>query len=277
MNTWHTITVIISSLNFLAGLFIFFSSFKKKEGEGDAKYRWFLRVAGLLFLSVALYRSIFVSSYPNRLAWFDTILNSPFLIRSLAFFAELSFNGMIAVILLKMHRDTAAANGGSGLLGRAGTVLPFFSWGCIFAAQFFAFAGLITQYNTPFAIEEALWAAAYLGFFPLIIVGLRQVKRQVIREKSCKLFLILLAIWCGGYLAFQCFYALPFLYFAELSQDIGKAIPQDALQLAITGYIKTRDFDTWGGIGFFIWHSGYFSICSWLALLFMTAPRKRNQ
>ena len=275
MNLWHTITVTVSAGNFLVGLVLFFGGLRKKEG-GDAKYAWFMRAAGILFLCVALYRSIFVSSYPNRLAWFDTVLNSPFLIRSLAFFAELSFNGMIAAILLKLHRDTARANGGNGLLGRAGAVLPWFSWGCILLAQFFAYAGLIMQYNTPFAIEEALWAVAYLGYLPLVLAGLRQVKQKKIIEKGSKLFLIFIAIWCVGYLLFQCFYALPFIHFADLAQDAGKAIPPDALRLAVTGFIKTRDFDTWGGIGFFIWHTGYFSICSWLTLLFMTAPRKRS-
>ena len=150
--------------------------------------------------------------------------------------------------------------------------LPYFTFGCIFIAQFFAYAGLITGYLTPFAIEETLWALAFLSVTPLVIVGLKQ--KSVV--KSYKQFLVIMAIWCGGYLAFQCFYALPFSYYANLSHDIGKVIPHDALRRAIFGFTSTKDFDKWGGLGFFIWHSGYFSICAWMVLFFMTAPRKRK-
>jgi hypothetical protein len=164
---------------------------------------------------------------------------------------------------------------GSGIKGRPTvlTKLPFVAVGCIFVAQFFAFAGLITQYRTPFAIEEALWALAFLSITPLVIMGL---KKQNDTAKGFKTFLIIMAVWCGGYLAFQCFYALPFMYFANLAQDAGKIVSGDALKQAISAYTVTRDFNTWGGFGFIIWHSGYFSLCSWMTLFFMSAPRKKS-
>ena len=47
-----------------------------------------------------------------------------------------------------------------------------------------------------------------------------------------------------------------------------------AIGEALTVVNVTRDLSEWGGIGFIIWHTGYFSICVWMVLLFMTGPRK---
>jgi len=271
---WQAIMVIIGILNLIIALFLFSRSLKWKATEPhNTKYFLYLRVSGLIFISVALYRTIFVSSYPDRLAWFNTILNSPFLIRCFAVFAEISFIGMIAAILLKMCRDMTPATETKDNPLYVIKKLPFAAVGCIFIAQFFAFAGLITQYVTPFAIEESLWALAFISITPVVIAGLN---KQNNAPKEFRAFLIMMAVWCCGYLIFQCFYALPFMYFAELAQDTGKTIPPDALRQAIFGYTVTRDFAAWGGTGFLVWHSGYFSLCSWMTLFFMTAPRKRN-
>lgn len=39
---------------------------------------------------------------------------------------------------------------------------------------------------------------------------------------------------------------------------------------------ETKDLAAWGGVGFLIWHSGYFSLCGWMVLFLMTAPRRTN-
>lgn len=275
---WWIVMVTVGALNLIVALFLFFRSFQWSQREPhQAKYFGALRILGLIFVTVAFYRCIFVSSYPDRLAWFDTIWNSPFIIRSLAFFAELSFISMIAVILLKLNKEIALHDNGAKhkRLHSMLTKSPFVAVGCIFLAQFFAFAGLITQYLRWFAIEESLWTIAFLSILPLILVRLAQMKKHNIEAKSYRIFLILMAVWCIGYSAFQC-YMLPFSYFANLSQDAGKIIPPDALRQAILGFTATHDYKTWGGLGFFIWHSGYFTICAWMALFFMSAPRIRK-
>jgi hypothetical protein len=35
----------------------------------------------------------------------------------------------------------------------------------------------------------------------------------------------------------------------------------------------TKDLSAWGGMGFVVWHTGYFSICVWMVLFLMTGPR----
>jgi hypothetical protein len=270
---WQTVMVLVGTVNLLIALVLFFKSRKQAALEPhNAKYFLLLRIAGLIFISVALYRSIFVAKYSGGLVWFDTMLNSPFIVRCLAALAELSFVGLIAAIMLKMIKELALDKNNKPFVNII-SKLPYFAVGFIFTAQIFVFYGLITKYMLPFAIEEVLWALAFFSFVPLVIMGLRSHSPA---RKDYKAFLIIMAVWCCGYLIFQCFYALPFMYFANVAQDAGKAIPQNAFNRAVFDYTMTRDFNTWGGIGFFVWHSGYFSVCSWMSLFFMSAPRKRE-
>jgi len=268
--------VAVGIINFLAAGYIVLKSRKWSESEPEsAKIFSLLRVCAMVFVTVAMYRSAFVSSYPDRMVWFNSILNSPFLIRCLATFAELSAVTLSAAVLLKLNRQYDLGGGmknkGAGrLFARA----PYVSVACIFTAQFFAFGGLITQYTWPFAVEEALWALAFMCFVPLVILGMRQIKAGRITQNNQKLFFRIMALWCVGYLAFQLLYALPFMYFAEIAGDALKSIPPDALRTAIFDYNETRSFEAWGGIGFMIWHSAYFSLTAWIYLFGFMAARK---
>ena len=266
---WHTITVVISCVNFGLGVFIVVRSLRQTDDQ-HRNYRRFLRVAGLIFVTVALYRSVFVAKYVGGLVWFNTIFNSPFLIRCLACLAELSFIGLIAAVSLRMIRGTRQNAPGNASFGPVVAKLPYVAAACIFVAQFFAFTGLITQLQWPGAVEESLWALAFLSITPVIIVGLKH--RRAL--PGFGVFLVMMAVWCAGYLIFQLGYALPFMYWANVGQDIGQALPPDALRHAVLGYTVTRDLSTWGGIGFFIWQTGYFSLCSWMTLVMMTTPRR---
>ncbi|MCL2499701.1 MAG: hypothetical protein FWE90_05120 [Defluviitaleaceae bacterium] len=272
MNVWWTVMVVIGAVNWVAALFLFCRSFRwAKESPEYGGYITILRVCGLVFASVAAYRSVFVSSYPSRLAWFDTVLNSPMIIRSLATFAEMSFIGLIAVVLIRLNKEMGLTK--KGVLALSPYVAVLF----IFAGQFFAFGGLFWQSNLLFAIEEGLWGAAFLVIAPLVVVGLGKVRKAEGVHKSVKAFFIVMAVWCAGYLAFQWGYAMPFIYIADIAKDAGRVIPTDVLRTALYDIVVTRDFDVWGGIGFFIWHSGYFSVCVWMSLFFMSAPRPRGK
>ena len=259
---WWTIMVVIGAINLALAWLIFGRSVRQNDQR-----RVFPLVLGVIFVTVACYRTIFVSSYPDRLAWFNTMFNSPVVIRSLALCAELSFIGLIAWVLRSMPPiDDATTRLGSAL-----RVLPVVAVCCIGAAQFFSFGGLITQFNFLFAIEETLWALAFISITPVVVVRLR---RHVPDDSKRRIFLIIMAIWCFGYLAFQLCYALPFMYYAHLADGLRTIVFSDALHQAVFNFTATHDYSTWGGIGFFVWQSGYFSICSWIVLYSMTVPVK---
>jgi len=278
MSIWWAVMAAVGAANFLAAGYIVCKSLQWNKAEPESKKTFaLLRACVMVFVSVAAYRSVFVSSYPDRLVWFDSILNSPFLIRCLATFAELSAVTTVAVVLMKLNREydlggKTKHKGAGKFYARA----PIVSIVCIFTAQFFAFGGLITQYLSLFAVEESLWALAFLCFVPLVLLGLRRIKSGQITQSNQKLFFRVLALWCGGYLAFQIFYALPFMYFLELAGDAGKMVPPGALHAAIFDYTVTRGFHDWGGIGFMIWHSVYFSVTAWVYLFGFMAARKNS-
>ena len=87
---WWSALVVINVVN-LVVCGVLFSRSRNSDDREHAYYLKLMRSFGAIFIVVALYRSIFVSSYLNQLAWFDTIANSSLLIRSFAIFAEISF------------------------------------------------------------------------------------------------------------------------------------------------------------------------------------------
>ena len=265
MTIWWAIMVVIGAINLGLAWWIFSRAIRSGDQRRIAPL-----VLGLIFVTVACYRTIFVSDYPDRLAWFGTMFNSPFVIRSLALCAELSFIGLLAWVL----RSLPPIGDALSSLDRAMRVLPIIAVCCIGAAQFFSFGGLITQFNFLFAIEETLWALAFISLTPVVVVRLR---RRAPADSNRRIFLIIMAVWCFGYLAFQLFYALPFMYYAHLADGLRTIVFSDALHQSIFNFTATHDYSTWGGIGFFIWQSGYFSICSWIVLYAMTVPIHSKQ
>jgi len=273
MTIWWAIMVGIGFVNLIAAVYIVCKSKRWDKAEPEsAKLFRLLRICVVVFAAVAAYRTIFVSSYPDRMVWFDTILNSPFLIRCLATFAEMSAVTLAGVSLLMLNKQYGLAKEKS-VYARA----PYVSIACIFAAQFFAFAGLVTQYNTLFGIEEFLWMFAFLSFVPLVILGLKQIKAGKITQFNQTFFFWMMALWSVGYLAFQILYALPFMYFGKMFADAAVLIPPDAWRVAIFDYTVQRGFAEWGGVGFMIWHSVYFAVTIWVYLFGFMAARKRSE
>jgi len=268
--TFWKLALMVANLACLVIAVMLFAKSKKREALNpeNAGYLRILRICGLIFVAVALYRSVFMARYGGRLAWFDTIFNSPFVIRCLACLAEVSFIGMIATILVRQNKTLTLAKSNRSLLA----LTPHIAFCCISLANFFAFSSLITQFPIFLFIEESLWAAAFICITPMVFLGLTKIRKQENADKGSRIFFIVMAVWCVGYNLYQCFYALPFNYFPRVVASAVKAVPPDALRQAIFGYTVTRDLSVYGGFGFIIWFTGYFSLCVWMTLLFMTAP-----
>ncbi len=63
-----------------------------------------IRILGLIYILVRVYRSFFVSGYLYQLTWFDTIFNSSLLIRFFAWFTEVSIAVIIMTIYLQLKK-----------------------------------------------------------------------------------------------------------------------------------------------------------------------------
>lgn len=233
---------------------------------------------GLVFTLVALYRSIFVSRYLFQFAWFDTLANSSLVIRTFAWAAELSFAGLIAFAMLRFNRDMARYDK-SYSLSRYERLAPYGLIVCIFIAQFFATGGLITKSRLLFAIEETLWSAGFLIILPLAFLQFRRTSARELPRAYLMLrrtSQVLLA-WCVVYCTYGLIYHLPAEYWAAAFEQLRTAEPalktgMSAVSDALLIVNVSHHYPDWG-FGFVLWHTAYFSVCVWLSIFLMRAPR----
>ena len=106
---------------------------------------------------------------------------------------------------------------------------------------------------------------------PLVLIQLRLLR----------IFTIIMTVWCIGYGGFELLFNLPVVYWPSSLAQLRSAVPVPAIRTGIEAVRdaflvvrETKDLAAWGGLGFVIWHSGYFSICVWMVLFFMNGPRR---
>ncbi len=280
---WWTVIVLINAVNLGLCVVVYRRSLIPKDGS-DASYRKRMRIMGVIFTLVAAYRAVFVSRYFAQMAWFDTLANSSLLIRMFAITAELSFSGLIALAMLRVNADLPADDDvdSNKFMSFMTTKSPYVLLACIFLAQFFATGGLIIKSKTLFAIEETLWTLGFLSVAPLAIIQVRRVfaikdEKTAARLHMLRKSTILIAAWCVFYCIYGLFYHLPFENWPSAMNQIETGLPAiktgvSAITDALTIVNESKEYSDWG-FGFLLWHSAYFTICTWIALFLMQAPR----
>jgi len=280
---WWTVIVAINVINLILCAIVYKRSMNKSSG-GDNAYLKRMRIMGIIFTLVAAYRAVFVSRYLAQMAWFDSIANSSLLIRLFAIAAELSFSGLIALEMLQVNKDLPSTGNedNSGFMSFLTTKSPYVLLISILAAQFFATSGLIIKSRLLFAIEETLWTFGFLSVVPLSIMQLRRVYRikdtgLVNRLSMLKKSTAIVAVWCVFYCCYGLFYHLPFENWPGAIEQIQTGFPviksgASALVDAFTIVNESKEYSDWG-FGFLLWHSAYFTICVWIAIFLMQAPR----
>jgi len=283
---WWSVIVLINVANLVACTIVYKRSLLPQDGT-DITYRKRMRVMGIIFTLVAAYRAVFVSRYITQLAWFDSLANSSLLIRLFAVAAELSFSGLFALALLRVNADVPAIEDGRANKFKSFMIIksPYVLMGCIFLAQFFATSGLITKSKTLFAIEETLWTIGFLSVLPLAVLQLRRVfavkdKKAMAQLKMLRQSTIVVAGWCIFYCCYGLFYHLPFENWPSAMDQLTTGLPViktgvSAITDAFVIVNESKVYDDWG-FGFLLWHSAYFTICTWIAIFLMRAPRSLN-
>ena len=281
--TWWTVMVTINVVNLIICALVFRKSILPSDGS-ESSYRKRMRIMGLIFAFVGAYRAVFVSRYLSQMAWFDSIFNSSLLIRIIAIAAELSFSGLIAFALLQVNKDLPEKENSkpNTFISFFKTKSPYFLIGCIFIAQFFATSGLIMKSNTLFAIEEKLWSLGFLAVLPLAIIQVRRVysikEKAVIKSiKMLRQSSVLIAAWCVIYCSYGLFYHLPLESWPSAINQLETGLPiiktgLSSIVDAFTIVNESKEYRDWG-FGFLFWHTAYFSVCVWIAIFLMRAPR----
>jgi len=280
---WWTVIVMINVVNFVVCVVVYRRSMRPRDGS-DSLYRNRMRAMGVIFTLVAAYRAIFVSRYTAQLAWFDSILNSSLLIRMFAVTAELSFSGLFALAMLRVNADLppVADPHTNKFKSFMNTKSPYVLIVCIFLAQFFATSGLITKSQTLFAIEETLWTVGFLAILPLAILQLRRVyasrdAKTVAQLQMLRKSTVIIATWCVIYCCYGLFYHLPLETWAGAIEQLKTGLPviKTGTSAIVDSFMivnETKAYGDWG-FGFLLWHSAYFSICAWISIFLMQAPR----
>lgn len=275
---WWTVMVVINCCNLMLCALFFRQSLNASDGH--TAYRRAMRIMGLVFAVVALYRAVFVSRYLTQMGWFDTLANSSLIIRSFAVFAELSFAGLVAFAMLRFNRDLAFLPARrQAVLGLFLRCSPYVLIFCIFSAQFFATTGLITKSRLAFAIEETLWFVGFLAILPLAALQFQHVRKQQATAELSLLrsFTFVNLGWCLIYCTYGAVFHLPFEYWGAAFEQLHTGVPAiktgwSAVSDALLIINPSRQYGDWG-FAFLLWHSAYFSVCVWLALFLMRGPR----
>lgn len=272
--------VLVGTVNLVICLRTYFLS-QESIASKNKSYVRTMRTLGLVYVLVGAYRTVFVSDYLTQRTWFDSLANSPLLIRCMAFFAEISFGGLFALALLKFNEEISfqPKRAISNFLKKNS---PYILWGCICFAQLFAFSGLITKNETFFAIEETLWSLAFLSIIPLAFMQFQVIHSEALKNNP-KLFLLrnftrMTLAWSIIYCCYGLILHLPLESWPEAITQWNTGVPAirsgfDAVVDAFSIVHETKVYSDWG-FGFLFWHSSYFSICVWLALFLMQAPRR---
>lgn len=285
-NWWGTL-VVLNVIQVFIAFYLFNRSRKSGNHTEDADYLRLMRTMGLIFVCVALYRSIFVSSYLRQLAWFDSVLNSSLLIRSFAVFAELSFAGLIAKSLLRMNKEVP------GLVRENEPVISFLQnrapvilFVCILIANVFATTATITKIDLIFALEETCWGIGFVSIIPMLAISIKRLSfiRKTAQRNEYRLFwiaLVVITVYTVGYSLFELGFNLPSVYWPSAIAQLNMPVPDppfrfglEAVRDAFFVIHETRDLQAWGGMGFIVWHSGYFTVCVWMVLFLMNGPRR---
>ena len=280
---WWTVMVVISIANLVVCAIVYKKSLISKEGTvgKNTTYRKRMRIMGIIFTVVGAYRSVFVSRYDPQLAWFDCIANSSLLIRVFAAAAELSFSGLIAFAMLQFNIDLPAGQDDRSTKFKTfmTTKTPYVLISSIFIAQFFAFGGVIFKSDLFWAIEETLWSVGFIAILPLSIIQLRRVlaikdKETLDRIQMLKHSAIVIMAWCVIYCSYGLFFHIVGLWESAIA-EIQAGFPATSTNVLTNAFLivnETKVYSEWG-FGFLFWHSAYFSICVWISIFLMRAPR----
>lgn len=280
---WWSVMVMINMMN-LGICALIYKRSSNPDDDSDGSYGRRMRIMGVIFTLVGAYRSVFVSRYFTQMAWFDSLANSSLLIRLLAIAAELSFAGLIALAMLRLNQDLPDVKGQSGNKFKIflSTKSPYLLLISIFIAQFFATGGLIFKSKTLFAIEESLWSLGFVAVLPMAVMQYRRVmavqdEEMVLRLSLLRKFVKVNLAWCVIYCSYGLFYHLPLENWPGALNQMATGFPQiqtgwGAVVDAFTIVNESKTWSDWG-FGFLLWHSVYFSICVWIAIFLMQAPR----
>jgi hypothetical protein len=197
------------------------------------------------------FRSVLPRADVQRICLFDTWLSSVLVGRSVATVAEICFAAQWAIILDQLGRMAGADT----TLTAAGAIVPL-----ILLAECFSWYAVLTKNYLGNAIENSIWAVAFL------VVGIGLCRLLPEFNGPVRLALVIAIIGIVGYLAFLVTVDVPmYLSRWRAGHPNGKLFGLlEGLRDVTTRWVVTHDITHWKGE--IAWMSLYFSAAVWASL-----------
>src|SRR5712672_1309802 len=250
---WWSFLIAVSSANIMLWLILH----RRLRNTAIAPSRRILGLELMVLLCAAYvfgcaFRSLLPRADVQRICLFDTWLSSVVIGRSVATVAEICFAAQWAIILHQLGTMTAADT----TLNAAWVIVPL-----ILIAECFSWHAVLTRNYLGNAIENSIWAVAFL----VVGVGLCWLLPEFNGPVR-----VVLAIAIGGivaYLAFLMTIDVP-MYLGRWQADLADGSKPlgalEGLHDARTRWVVTHDFAQWKGE--IAWMSLYFSAAVWASL-----------
>jgi len=250
---WWLLLTLVSSAN-IAFWFLLYRQFHMQPSGGAVG----LSDIQLMLLLCAAYvfgcafRSFLPRADVQRICLFDTWLSSVLIGRSVATVAEVCFAAQWAIVLHQLGEIAGVTT----TLHVAWTIVPL-----IVLAQCCSWYGVLTTNYLANAIENSIWAVAFL----VVGIGLCWLLPEY--GGLVRLALVVAIIGVAAYLAFLITIDVP-MYLTRWQYglaDGGKALGAlEGLRDASTRRVVTHDFAQWKDE--IAWMSLYFSVAVWASL-----------
>jgi hypothetical protein len=198
------------------------------------------------------FRSVLPRADVQRICLFDTWLSSALIGRSVATVAEICFAAQWAIVLSQLGGMT----GVDTTMNIAWAVVPL-----IVVAQCCSWYGVVTTNSLAHAIENSIWAVAFLA----IGIGLCRLLPEL--EGVVRLALVVAIAGIAAYLAFLIAIDVP-MYLSRWRRGLARGSrrlgPLEGLRDAGTRWVVTHDFAQWKDE--IAWMSLYFTAAVWASL-----------
>jgi len=250
---WWALLTLVSGAN-IAAWFLLYRRFHEQPigGLGSASGTELMLMLCAAYVFGCAFRSFLPRADVQRICLFDTWLSSVVVGRSVATVAEICFAAQWAIILHQLGTMTAADT----TLNAAWVLVPL-----IVIAECFSWYAVLTRNYLGNAIENSIWAVAFLA----VGIGLCRLLPEF--DGPVRVVLAIAISGIALYLGFLMAIDVP-MYFCRWQADLADGSKPlgalEGLHDARTRWVVTHDFSQWKDE--IAWMSLYFSAAVWASL-----------
>ena len=261
---WNNTLSLVSIINMMIITYYYFNYKDKMDGKHS-----FITILGMIYVFICGIRSIWPREEHGSLCFYDNIISTPFMGRSLATIAELSFVLFLVIITDTFLNDSLNITKIKNINYLIKTNLILFP--LMLIAQLCCWIGVTTKRAGWNVIEESLWSIFAILKIVIYSVLLYHISQKNISNPKIKFLKLLLPILIILYI----FYGL-YMICVDVPMYIDKSNKNNKFYNFINGLKElnicnniTHSFKDWEND--IVWMTGYFTIAVWfcLAMLFI--------